>query len=295
MNDQTPLLGRFLEFSIPTTDIIESLGFYKLLGFQELKSGEVWEHKYAVVSDGVLNIGLHDGKFDRPALTFVHHDVARQARSMTDHGFHFEYLRINPDVFNEIGFYDRDENLVTMIEARTFSPADELFGDSVCGSLFELTLPVRDAMRAAQFWAPLAPELQRLREEPTTHMRFNAGGIPLGLSESIALNGPSLCFRCYDQDRVWTSIAQHGFKFKEFPGFEGALMSLKAPEGTMLYMFAEDFLGEMIVVEEGDEAAEEEFARRNRAKKKGGKQIKKKSKTKQTKKKTAKSGKAKKR
>lgn len=257
MVTQNQLLGRFLEFSVHTPDIIESLGFYKLLGFQELTAGEVWKHKFAVVSDGVLNIGLHHGKYDRSAVTFVHHDLARQARSMSDHGLEFEYMRISPDVFNELGFVDRDNNLITMVEARTFSPADEYLDNSICGAWFEITLPVRDAMSAAQFWAPLAPELLRLREEPTTHMRFNAGGVSLGLSESIALNGPSLCFRCDDKDRVWTSIAQHGFKFKEFPGYEGALMSLEAPEGTMLYLFDEDFLGELIVVAEGEDAEQE--------------------------------------
>lgn len=260
MNEQNHLLGRFLEFSIQTEDIIESLGFYKLLGFQELTVGEVWKHKYAVVSDGVLNIGLHVGKFDRTALTFVHHDLARQARSMFDHGFDFRFLRVDADVFNECGFEDRDSNLITMIEARTFSPADEYQDDSICGSWFEISLPVRDAMNAAQFWAPLAPELLRLREEPTTHMRFNAAGMSLGLSESIALNGPSLCFRCDDKDRVWTSIAQHGFEFKEFPGYEGAFMSLTAPEGTQLFLFHEDFLGELIQVAEGDQADSEIIA-----------------------------------
>ena len=258
MNEENNLLGRFLEFSIRTSDIIESLGFYKLLGFQELEVGEVWSHKYAVVSDGDLNIGLHDGKYDGPALTFVHHNVARQARSMSDHGFNFRYMKISPDVFNELCFADRDKNLVAMIEARTFSPADEYMDDSICGNWFEISLPVRDTMRAAQFWAPLAPEILRLREEPTTHMRFNAAGMSLGLSESIALNGPSLCFRCDDKERVWTTIAQHGFKFKEFPGFEGSFMSLTAPEGTVLYLFKEDFLGELIEVAEGEEAEEEE-------------------------------------
>jgi hypothetical protein len=257
MNEQKHLLGRFLEFSIPTSDIIESLGFYKLLGFQELEVSDVWSHKYAVVSDGVLNIGLHEGKFESPALTFVHHDLARQARSMSDRGFNFRFLKIDSDVFNELGFLDRDKNLVTMIEARTFSPADEYIDDSICGGWFEITLPVRDAMRAAQFWAPLAPELLRLREEPTTHMRFNAAGMSLGLSESIALTGPSLCFRCNDKDLIWTTIAQHGFKFKEFPGFEGSIMALTAPEGTVLYLFDEDFLGELIVVAEGEEAEDE--------------------------------------
>ena len=252
MSDPDHLLGRFLEFSIHTPNIIESLGFYKLLGFQELEIGEVWSHKYAVVSDGELNIGLHDGKFEGPALTFVHQDLARQARSMTDHGFDFRYLKVDNDVFNELGFLDHDKNMITMIEARTFSPADEDSDHSLCGGCFEISLPVKDAVRAARFWAPLAPELLRLREEPTTHMRFNAAEMSLGLSESIALDGPSLCFRCADKDAVWTAIARHGITFKESPGLEGAFMALQAPEGTMLYLFKEDFLGEMYEVAETD-------------------------------------------
>ena len=254
-------IGRFLEFSVRTPNILDSLHFYKSLGFVELEIGDVWSHKYAVVSDGDLNIGLHDGKLERLALTFVHQDLARQARSMSDHGFDFQYLNVGEDVFNELGFLDRDENMITMVEARTFALADEDTDNSLCGRWFEISLSVKDAMRAAQFWAPLAPELLRLREEPTTHMRFNAGEMSLGLSESIALNGPSLCFRCEDKDSVWTAIAQHGFTFKEFPGFEGAFMALQAPEGTMLYLFKEDFLGELYEVTETDkdeEASEEE-------------------------------------
>jgi len=250
MDDTKHLLGRFLEFSIHTDNIIESLGFYKLLGFQELDIGDVWPHKYAVVSDGELNIGLHEDKFEGPALTFVHQDLARQARSMSDRGFDFEYLKIDEDVFNELAFLDRDKHLVSMIEARVFSPADDDADHSLCGACFEVSLPVRDALRAAQFWAPLAPELLRLREEPTVHMRFNAADLSLGLSESIALDAPSLCFHCDDKEVVWTAIARHGFQFKEFPGFEGAFMALQAPEGTMLYLFSEDFLGESYEVAE---------------------------------------------
>ena len=42
-------LGQFLEFSIYTPDILESLGFYKRLGFTEQQIGDIWSHKYAVV------------------------------------------------------------------------------------------------------------------------------------------------------------------------------------------------------------------------------------------------------
>ena len=91
-----------------------------------------------------------------------------------------------------------------------------------------------------------------MREEPTTHMRFNAANMSLGLSESIALTGPSLCFRCDDREEVWIRLAKNGFVHKEFPGFEGAFMSITAPEGTSLYLFDEDFLGELYEVDETD-------------------------------------------
>jgi len=248
------MLGKFLEFSVQTPDVVDSLGFYKLLGFHELECNDIWPHKYAVVSDGEICIGLHDRKLDGPALTFVHHEVAKAALSMADHGFDFRYLQINEDAFNELGFVDRDSHLITMIEARTFSPPDEDASGSLCGRWFEIALPVKDALHAGRFWAPLAPELLRMREEPTTHMRFNAAGMSLGLSESIALTGPSLCFRCDEKDAVWIALAKHGFEHKEFPGFEGAFMSVVAPEGTTLFLFDEDYLGEMYEVDESGDA-----------------------------------------
>ena len=247
------MLGRFLELSIATPNILESLSFYKQLGFRELEGGDVWPHKYAVVSDGELCVGLHEREFQSPALTFVHPDVAKEARSMTDHGFDITYLQVDEDSFNELGFLDSDGHLISLIEARTFSKPDENMNNSLCGRWFETTLPVRDTVRAGLFWAPLAPKLLRMREEPTTHMRFDAAGMPLGLSESIALNGPSLCFRCDNREQVWIALAKYGFTHKEFPGFEGAFMSIEAPEGTTLYLFHEDFLGELYEVAELEE------------------------------------------
>lgn len=249
-------LGQFLELSVRTPDILESLSFYKLLGFTELESGDMWTHKYAVVSDGVLNIGLHDRDFDAPSITFVQQDLARHVRSMSDHHFDFTFMQLDEEAFNEVRLRDRDGHRVGMIEARTFHPGDEFDNDSACGTWFELSLPVRDAVRSARFWASVAPNLLEMREEPTTHMRFDVDGAALGLSESIALDGPSLCFKCHDKAALKAIVKQHGMKSQKFPGYEGAFLALKAPEGTMLYMFDEDFLGESYEVAESDDLSE---------------------------------------
>jgi len=95
-----------------------------------------------------------------------------------------------------------------------------------------------------------------MREEPTTHMRFDADGAALGLSESIALTKPSLCFLCHDKDALKALVEKQGLTHEMYPGFEGAFMALKAPEGTVLYAFDEDFLGDTYEVEESDDLSE---------------------------------------
>lgn len=250
------VLGRFLEFSVRTHDILESLQFYRTLGFVELDIGDVYTHKYAVISDGELNIGLHDREFDAPAITFIQHELAKHAPSMVDHGFDFNFMRLDEDVFNELRFADRDGHMITMLEARTFHSSEEAENNSMLGDWFELTLPVRDALHAAQFWAPIAPALLEMREEPTTHMRFDAQGMPLGLSESIAVTAPSLCFKTTDKSALLDFLEDQSVPFKKFPGYEGAFAAIQSPEGTTLYVFEEDFLGEKYEVDESDDLYE---------------------------------------
>lgn len=248
------MLGRFLEFSVHTQDILGSLSFYRALGFTELEIGDVWPHKYAVVTDGEICIGLHDRAIESPTLTFVQQDLAPHARAMADRGFEFRFMHIDEDVFNELAFSDRDGNMVSMIEARTFSPPADEPALSACGTLMEISLPVEDAVNAGVFWAPLAPVILHAHEDPTMHMRFDAGGIALGISESIALRQPSLSFKCHEGDALAAVIERHGLRTRRFPGFEGAFRLVEAPEGTCLFLFDEDFLGEAYMVDEsGDD------------------------------------------
>ncbi|MEM1173832.1 MAG: hypothetical protein AAGA33_00900 [Pseudomonadota bacterium] len=246
-------VGKFLELSVRTPDILESLSFYKNLGFRELTTGDMYSHKYAVVSDGVLNIGLHDREFRSPSVCIVQQDLAQHARSMVDHGFNFDVMRLEEDRFNEVAVVDSDGHALTMVEARTFHADEEDDDDAYLGTHFEISLPVRDTMRAARFWGPVTQVVESIREEPTVHMRFDAGGIPVGLSESIGLEGTSLCFKLQNAERLAHIVEREQLDYRRYPGFEGARAVIVAPEGTHLYLFDEDFLGETISVEESDE------------------------------------------
>ena len=68
----SPPLGRFLEISLATPVIRESLEFYESLGFVQAATGETWSHPYAVVTDGHLFITVDGetltGQVERHAL-----------------------------------------------------------------------------------------------------------------------------------------------------------------------------------------------------------------------------------
>ena len=77
-----------------------------------------------------------------------------------------------------------------------------------------------------------------------------------GIVTPIALSGPSLCFKCHDKDALAKLVERHALPQETFPGFEGAFVALQAPEGTKLYVFDEDFLGETYEVDESDDLSE---------------------------------------
>src|SRR5271169_5332169 len=75
-NIGTMIFGRFLEFGIATRDIGASVQFYEQLGFRQLLTGDVWQHRYGVLTDGRLVIGLHERRGADFSITFVQPELA---------------------------------------------------------------------------------------------------------------------------------------------------------------------------------------------------------------------------
>ena len=137
------MLGRFLEFSIPTPDIRASLDFYGRLGFSQAQVGEAWAHPYAVVTDGRICISACISSFDGRARAHLRQARRAGSNSMlsTSPVLVFEYRKLGNDVFNELGWLDPSGHLIRLIEARTFSPSQTPRATSLCGYFLEIALP----------------------------------------------------------------------------------------------------------------------------------------------------------
>lgn len=236
------MAGRFLELGLAAPDILESLHFYRTLGFTELAVGEVWPHKYAVVTDGRIFIGLHEHPVDSPVITLVQPSLRQHVLTLQDAGTPFELTRLGEDEFNLAVLHDPDGLAVMLVEARTYSPAPETPPASLLGECLELALPVRDALAAAHFWAPLAPRLVAHREEPEPRFRLAVDGLVLGLGARPALARPMLVYRVADAEALQGALDRLGVFPGPGPDLPGESRgTIRAPEGTDIALLRSDY------------------------------------------------------
>ncbi len=239
------VLGKFLEISLHTPAIQESLEFYESLGFTQARVSETWPYPYAVITDGRLCIGLHGGYVRSPAITFVRPQLVSSVEKLRAAGVAFDQERLGDDVFNQAAFADPTGLCINLIEARTFSPPDpHTVEPSVCGYFTEFGLPARDVAATRAFWEPLG--FVAMDEEPLPFPRtpITSDLLNLSLYRTRALRQPVLTFEAPDMADRLSRLRERGFRLlDEMPDSleESTNAILEAPEGTRLLLLQSEF------------------------------------------------------
>lgn len=234
------MLGRFLEYSIPTADIRESLDFYMKLGFSQAGVGETWSHPYAVVTDGRIHLGLHSLPEAEPILTFVKPDLLRHLAALEHLGVQFDVRRLGNDIFNELGWRDPAGHRVRMVEARTFSPTKRAPTEtSLCGYFAEIALPCAGLEAAKGYWEQLGFVGMDELESAVPHVSCTSDSIDVGLYERTLLPLPTLVFDAGDLRGTLARLADAGVSpSAQLPRPLRAISAalLTAPEGTPILL-----------------------------------------------------------
>ena len=233
------MLGRFLEVGVRAPDVLASLEFYESLGFVQAAVGDAWAHPYAVVTDGRLHLGLHQRRFEAPTLTWVHPELARHVGELPTRGIDLLFSHLAEDAFHELGFTDPSGQVITLVEARTFSPP-ALRADHATqlGYFAEFGIPTSDLQASAAFWDSLGfVPFDRVRE-PFPKVVAASRDINVGLYD-IDLRAPVLTFSDPRMGERIADLRAKGFRFVErLPrGLDArATALLEAPEGTLLLL-----------------------------------------------------------
>jgi catechol 2,3-dioxygenase-like lactoylglutathione lyase family enzyme len=237
------MLGRFLEISVHTPDIQESLRFYESLGFVQATVGETWSHHYAVVTDGRLFLGLHSRECPPLTVSFVHDNLAHQVAKLRAQEIEFDFEHLDNESFNEVAFADPHGVRIAMFEARTFSPPNlDINYQSTCGYFSELGIPVRDFTIGREFWEQMGFVAMEIDNEPFARQSLTSSHLNLGLYRTRALRQPVLVFTDADMPERLSRLRERKFKLlDEMPDSLDANRNavLAAPEGTRLLLMAE--------------------------------------------------------
>lgn len=235
-------LGRFLEISIGTRVIRESLDFYESLGFVQAAVGETWSHPYAVVTDGHLFIGLHGREIASPSLTFVLPELQLGVSRLKERGIEFEEERLGDEVFNQAQLRDPGGLSITLLEARTFSPPQlDAPIESACGYFSELGIPARAGADARGFWESVGFVALDEEAQPFPRTPLVSDGLDLALYRTRALRHPVLTFEDSAMTQRLTRLRARGVQVSdEMPDTlnDSANGVLIAPEGTRLLLLS---------------------------------------------------------
>lgn len=233
------MLGRFLEISLPVTDILASLEFYERLGFTQAITGESWPYPYAVVGDGRLFIGLHQSTLRAPTLTYVQPDLALHVARLESRGLEAASAVLGSEDFNRATFLDPTGQTLMLVEARTFSPPVGTGVESLCGYFSEIGVPTRDFATMHAYWEALGFVALESVDEPFVRQTLTSDHLNIGLYRTRALRQPVLTFEDADMKRRLDLLRRRGLTLcDEMPDALDASENavLVAPEGTRLLL-----------------------------------------------------------
>jgi catechol 2,3-dioxygenase-like lactoylglutathione lyase family enzyme len=193
------MFGRFLELGIATTDIAGSVQFYERLGFSQLITGDAWSHRYGVLGDGRLHLGLHERVMPSPTLTFVLPQLAGSQQRLRAAKFEPELTALGDDSMHQLRLRDPAGHAVTLLEARTYSPAAAgTQGQSLCGYFSHLSLPQDDYQAAREFWERAGFVALPAEDQPLPYLPLTSDNLDLGFHARGTFDAPMLVFECAD-------------------------------------------------------------------------------------------------
>ncbi len=236
------MFGRFLELAIATADIARSVQFYERLGFVQLPTSDAWPHRYGVLSDGRIHLGLHECSMPSPSLCFVLPELVQARARLAAAHIEPELARLGEEQLHQLRVRDPAGHAITLLEARTYSPAaPPTGGESLCGYFSHLSLPESDFKLARIFWERAGFVALPALKQPYAHLPLTSDWLDLGFHRPRTCERPLLVFECADlaTRRERLAVLDIALSSQLPRGVDGKRSVLiEAPEGTLLWSIA---------------------------------------------------------
>jgi len=229
------MLGRFLEYAVPTSRLLESLDFYSQLGFATAADTGAAAERYVALGDGRLTVALHGSALEEPTLVFVCPGFIDEVERLEVAGLSIDWVSGGDHTFNRLEGRLPNGTPISLVDARTHSPLPNY--NSQLGWFEEIWLPIMPAEHKADCWEGLGFVAFEANDGVGPRITLTSDTLSIGLHETLSPARPWLTFYCDDVSALRETLSRLGIQEDRrlAPTLDRAThVVLVAPEGTLI-------------------------------------------------------------
>jgi hypothetical protein len=247
---KTLKLGHWVELSLSVTDLSASLFFYEKLGLKPVDGGEQ-PYPWAVVSDEILHLGLHQRLFPSPTLTYFSWGETISKRVAILKKLNITFNQITT---RDIGYYGSP--VYDLVSTAEFTGLE---GQPLClanfwrdmkqpqrcffipGNQFgELSLKTADVKAATSYWEQLGFKQVAGSDKPYPWATLSDGLIRLGLHQTTRFTHPTISYFSPDMPDRLHRLREQDIPFRsEYKDAQGCTIGavIHSPDGQPFFLF----------------------------------------------------------
>ena len=200
----------FSSSRIATHDIAASVQFYERLGFAQLLTGDAWPHRYGVLGDGRIHLGLHECSMPSPALTFVLPQLGAHVARLRPAQLEPELTRLGDEELHQLraarpGRTCRD----AARGAHLFAAAPAAQSANRCAAISpHLSLPQTRLRAARDFWERAGFVALPEQDQPYAHLPLTSDQLDLAFHRRALLRCAAAGVRMRGPQRARHSLGR---------------------------------------------------------------------------------------
>ncbi|MFQ5460601.1 MAG: VOC family protein [Anaerolineae bacterium] len=235
-------LGDRVELSLSVKDLDTTLDFFSTLGYQQLAESYDEPAPWVVLSDGHVNVALHQKEAPSPSLVYFTADLDRRLALMEEHGIALVKRTENQGRTIMASFEDPNgQGLAVADMVAAHVPAPEGRGRSRLGHFGELSIPTTGLKKSVAFYRALGYErIGGDEQEPYPWAVMFDGMIPIGLHETDDFGATTITYFATDMVARIAAVEAEGIPLawsKQNKAGEIAAARIETPDGQPLFLF----------------------------------------------------------
>lgn len=243
-------LGEWVEISLSVADLAESLSFYEKLGLKQVDGGAE-PYPWAIISEGVLHLGLHQQPFTSPTLSYFSADrpmfleridLLGGSNRLTPWRQH--NLILKKDLSGNVisGEFNDPEGQRLVLATAAYStqqmPAREFF--SKADVFGEISLPTKNVQAAVTYWKRLGFTKIAGSDRPYPWATLFDGLVRLSFHQAPGLVKPLITYLAPDMPDRLNRFHEQGLRFiSERKDSQGCRVGavVRSPDGQSILLF----------------------------------------------------------